>query len=110
MNANQVKNMVTRVPNISRSIDLKQLNVSPRLHCPANFYLVLQVKKGADLRLGFAALCILPFMGAADTTGIWTAGFSSGTQMESEYKMRPDYATGTLFAAERKDVPTFKQL
>ena len=42
--------------------------------------------------------------------GLFKLGFSTGTVMEAEYKMRPDYATGTVFAAERRDVPTFKQM
>jgi hypothetical protein len=42
--------------------------------------------------------------------GLFKLGFSTGTTMESEFKMRPDYATGTIFAAERRDVPTFKQM
>ena len=59
----------------------------------------------------WAGLVALPFVAAADQNGgIFSLGFSAGTQMESEFKMRPDYATGTLFAAERKDVPSFKQL
>ena len=58
--------------------------------------------------LGIAAL---PLVYAADLNGgISKLGFSSGSVMESEFKMRPDYATGTVFAAERKDVPTFKRL
>ena len=59
----------------------------------------------------FAGLIVLPFVAAADRNGgILKLGFSTGTTMESEFKVRPDYATGTLFAAERKDVPTFKRL
>ena len=48
---------------------------------------------------------------AADINGgVVKLGFSTGSTMESEFKMRPDYATGTVFAAERKDVPTFTQM
>ena len=54
---------------------------------------------------------ILPIVAAGDINGgLFKLGFSTGSSMEAEYKMRPDYATGTVFAAERLDVPTFKQL
>jgi len=49
-------------------------------------------------------------MAADQNGGIVKLGFSTGSTMQSEYKMRPDYATGTVFAAERKDVPTFQQM
>ena len=39
-----------------------------------------------------------------------TFGFNRGTTMRKEYKMRPDYLTGRVFAAERTDLPAFKQL
>ena len=59
----------------------------------------------------FAALVLLPLLMAADINGgVVKLGFSTGSTMESEFKMRPDYATGTVFAAERKDVPTFTQM
>jgi len=54
---------------------------------------------------------LAPLIFAADANGgVTKLGFSTGSTMESEFKMRADYATGTVFAAERKDVPTFKQL
>ena len=53
-------------------------------------------------------MAVTPFILAADVNGgLLKLGFSTGTTMDSEFKMRPDYATGTVFAAERKDVPTF---
>ena len=56
-------------------------------------------------------VAMLPLLYAADVNGgLSKLGFSTGTTMESDYKIRPDYATGTVFAAERKDVPTYKQL
>ena len=52
-----------------------------------------------------------PLIYAADQNGgILKLGFSTGSTLETQYKMRPDYATNTLFAAERKDLPTFKNL
>ena len=63
------------------------------------------------MRIAFAGLLLAPIVIAADVNGgVAKLGFSTGTTMESEFKMRPDYATGTVFAAERRDVPTFKQL
>ena len=58
----------------------------------------------------FALATLTPLVFAADQNGgIIKLGFSTGSTMQSEFKMRPDYATGTVFAAERKDVPTFDQ-
>jgi hypothetical protein len=31
------------------------------------------------------------------------------TQMQEEYKVRPDYATESLFTVHRQDIPEFKQ-
>ena len=95
MNANQVKNMVTRVPTIRKSVNIKSFKAA----------------QGDNFRILFAGLTILPFIASADLNGgIAKLGFSTGTTMQSEYKMRPDYATGTIFAAERKDVPTFSNM
>ena len=56
-------------------------------------------------------LTALPLVFAGDVNGgVMKLGFSTGTTMESQYKMRPDYATNTIFAAERQDVPTFNQM
>ena len=63
------------------------------------------------MRVAFAGLVLMPIVIGADANGgLVKLGFSTGTTMESEFKMKPDYATGTVFAAERRDVPTFKQL
>ena len=54
---------------------------------------------------------VVPILLAADKNGgVITLGFTAGSTLQTEFKMRPDYATGTLFAAERKDVRTFQQL
>ena len=72
---------------------------------------MVQASKGADLRVFFAGLIALPLVAVADANGgLLKLGFSTGTTMESEYKMRPDYATATVFAAERRDVPAYKQM
>ena len=95
MNANQVKQMVTRVPTIRKAVNIKSFNAT----------------KGDRFRMYFTGLALVPFIMSADLNGgVAKLGFSTGTTMQSEYKMRPDYATGTIFAAERKDVPTFSNL
>ena len=59
----------------------------------------------------FFGMVAAPLIYAADQNGgILKLGFSTGSTLETQYKMRPDYATNTLFAAERKDLPTFKNL
>ena len=37
-------------------------------------------------------------------------GFTTKTPFESTYKVKPDYITQTVFAAERKDVRTYREL
>ena len=57
----------------------------------------------------FFGMCAVPLVYACDQNGgVLKLGFSTGTVLESEFKIKPDYATGTLFAAERKDLPTLK--
>jgi len=54
---------------------------------------------------------MVPLAYASDMNGgIAKLGFSTGSTMQSEYKLRPDYATKTLFAVERQDVPAFSQM
>ncbi len=53
----------------------------------------------------------MPLLAGSDGKGgVFKLGFSTGSTMQSEFKMRPDYATGTVFAAERQDVPSFNQM
>ena len=69
----------------------------------------MQTHQGSQLRIMFLGLVGLPLIYAADQNGgLLKFGFSFGSTLESEYKIKPDYATGTLFAAERKEVPTLK--
>ena len=59
----------------------------------------------------YAALFAVPLLALGDVNGgIAKLGFSTGSTMQAEYKMRPDYATGTVFAAERQDLPAFNQM
>lgn len=87
--------MVTRVPTIRKSVSIASFKAA----------------QGDNFRILFAGLTLLPIIMSSDINGgVSKLGFSTGTTMQSEFKMRPDYATGTLFAAERKDVPTFSNL
>ena len=93
MDAKTVHSLTTKVPSISRRINLNSLNTI----------------KGAHLRGRFAIFCVLPLFFAFDQNGgLFTFGFGRGTTMERQFKMRPDYATGRVFAAERQELPTFK--
>jgi|LauGreDrversion4_2_1035121.scaffolds.fasta_scaffold1149777_1 hypothetical protein len=93
MDAKTLHSLTTKVPTISRRVDLNSLNTI----------------KGAHLRARFAILCVFPLVYAFDQNGgLFTLGFGRGTTMERQFKMRPDYATGRVFAAERLELPTFK--
>ena len=95
MDAKTVHNLTTKVPTISRRVDLTSLNTI----------------KGAQLRAKFAIICIVPLIYAFDQNGsLLTLGFQRGTTMERQFKMRPDYATGRVFAVERLEVPTWKHI
>ena len=95
MDAKTVHSLTTRVPTISRRVDLTSLNTI----------------KGAHFRAKFAIFCFAPIFYAFDQNGgLFTLGFSRGTTMERQFKMRPDYATGRVFAAERLEVPTWKHI
>jgi len=50
------------------------------------------------------------FLAFDQNGGLLTFGFSRGMTLERHFKIRPDYATGRLFAAERQELPSFKQL
>jgi hypothetical protein len=53
-------------------------------------------------------LTLAPLVMLADLNGgLVKLGFVK-TTFEEEYKVRPDYATQTLFVAHRQDVPEFK--
>lgn len=53
-------------------------------------------------------ITLAPLLMLADLNGgLVRLGFVR-TRFESEYKVRPDYATQTMFVTERQDVPEFK--
>jgi len=83
------------VPNFRRQINPRALNSFT----------------GGDLRAKFLLLTLFPVFYALDQNGgLISLGFSRGMTMEKQFKIRPDYATGRVFAAERYDVPTFRKL
>ena len=95
MDAKTVHKLTTRVPSISRRVNLSHLNTV----------------KGAKFRAKFAIFCLVPIVWAFDQNGgLLTLGFNRGTTMERQFKMRPDYATGRVFAVERLEVPTWKHI
>lgn len=67
--------------------------------------------RGANVRAKFALLMITPLVLVFDQNGgLFTLGMSRGTTMERQFKIRPDYASGTFFAADRQELPAFKTL
>ena len=53
----------------------------------------------------YGALLAGSFMLAVDQgKNVMKLGFSTTTPFESEYKVKPDYMTKTVFAAQRKDL------
>ena len=94
MEKERMHTLIRQVPTISRRVNLAALNTS----------------KGAKLRSAFFLFCVVPVVLAADQNGgLFTLGFT-GTTMEREYKMRVDYFSGRVFAAERHTLPTFKRM
>lgn len=52
---------------------------------------------------------MIPFLMLMDFNGgLLKLGFVR-TQMQEEYKVRPDYVTESLFTVHRQDIPEFKQ-
>lgn len=67
MDAKTVHSLTTKVPTISRRVNLNSLNTI----------------KGAHLRARFAILCVVPLIYAFDQNGgLFTLGFGQGTTME----------------------------
>jgi hypothetical protein len=81
------------VPTITRRVDLNTLTTT----------------KGALTRARFAAFALIPIVYIFDQNGgLLKFGFGSGPSIERQFKIRPDYLTGKVFAAERQALPTFK--
>jgi hypothetical protein len=93
MDSTRLHSLITHVPTISYRVDLNTLTTT----------------KGALTRARFAAFALLPIVYLFDQNGgLIKLGFSSGPSVERQFKMRPDYLTGKVFAAERQALPTFK--
>ena len=59
----------------------------------------------------YGALLAGSFMLAVDQgKNVMKLGFSTTTPFESEYKVKPDYMTKTVFAAQRKDLKQYREL
>lgn len=85
MESTRLRSLITNVPTISRRVKLESTSTW----------------RGAAVRGKFALLFIVPTLMMFDQNGglLWL-GMTS-TTLERHYKMRPDYATGRVFAAER---------
>ena len=95
MDSKTVHSLTTEVPTISRRVNIQALSSM----------------EGGRLRSKFMLLTILPIIYAFDKNGgLFSLGFSRGPTLERQFKMRPDYATGKLFAAERRDLPAIRQM
>jgi len=94
MEAARVKSLTTRVPAIRRSFD----------------FATTSTQQGANFRIKIALFSVLPLLYCFDqNTGLARLGFAS-TALERQFSVRPDYLTNTVFMAERRTVPSFKNL
>jgi hypothetical protein len=93
MDSRTVNSLITRVPTINKR-PLAQTTTAI----------------GSRIRLNFLTLTLLPIFYCFDQNGgLYALGFR-GSTLERQFKMRPDYLTGRVFAAERQTLPTFKTL
>jgi hypothetical protein len=94
MDAAKAIRMSTNVPNFKKSVNFSAMPTA----------------SGGRLRATFFFFSLAPLFYACDQNGgFFTLGFTS-TTMERHYKFRPDYMTGKLFAAQRAEVPTFRNM
>ena len=64
--------------------------------------------RGARFRSALILLTAAPLvLMATQGTGLLTLGFTK-PQARNEYKVRPDYLTGSLFTGVRQEAPEFK--
>ena len=67
--------------------------------------------KGSNFRIMWGAMLLGTLMYSVDQDKhIFKLGFTTSTPFASTYKMRPDYMTQTVFAAERKDVKSYADM
>jgi len=76
----------------------------PKLNSIANVSL-LKTAVDSNFRKGLFILFLFPLFALAGDNQF--LGFKKPV-LRSEYKIKPDYLTGKLFYAERKDIPQFK--
>jgi len=92
MDAKTVHKLSTRVPTMTRKLDLSKFETS----------------RGSCFRNQIAWLTLLPVVWMMDLNGgLAKLGFVQ-TTFDEEYKVRPDYSTQTLFTVQRSDVPEYK--
>ena len=92
MDAKTLYRLSSRVPTLTRKMDLTKLETA----------------KGAQFRNYVLWFSFLPLIALLDLNGGIIKGGFTRTTFEEEYKVRPDYITETLFVAHRQDVPEFK--
>ncbi len=92
MDAKTVHKLSTRVPTMTRKLDLSKFETA----------------RGSRFRNQVLWFSLIPMVFLMDLNGgLAKFGFVS-TTFEEEYKSRPDYATETLFTLKRSDVPEYK--
>ena len=92
MDAKTVHKLSTRVPTMTRKLDLSKFESA----------------RGSRFRNQLWWLSLAPVFLIMDLNGgLAKLGFVK-TTFEQEYKVRPDYATQTLFTVQRSDLPEFK--
>ncbi len=92
MDAKTVHKLATRVPTLTRKLDLSKFETAA----------------GSRFRNYVIFLGLIPVVWMADLNGgLAKFGFVQ-TTFEEEYKARPDYISQTLFVAHRQQVPEFK--
>ncbi len=92
MDAKTVHKLSTRVPTMTRKLDLSKLESA----------------RGSRFRNQLLWITLVPVVMMMDFNGGLTKLGFVKTTFEEEYKVKPDYATETLLVAHRRDVPEFK--
>ena len=92
MDSKTVHKLATKVPTLTRKLNLGKFETAA----------------GSRFRNQVLWLGLLPVIWLVDLNGgLAKFGFTK-TQLEEDYKVRPDYTTQTLFFAHRQHIPEFK--
>ena len=92
MESKGVKKLASDIPTLKRVLNFSKTEAS----------------KGTNIRSFLFGLFVFHFFTLLDAYGgIATFGFAR-TSLRNEYKIKPDYLTGTLFIASRKTLPEYK--